>query len=129
MGARWTFGDPDPDELDSELLVWWMHDRLNLSELPPRRFVLHIRFNDERKLFWVIVESGETSVCLADPGYDADVTVVSDLRSLYRVWAGHMSLSDALRSGQVVFEGDRALTRKMPTVLQLSVSSDMVRNA
>ena len=33
-GARWTFGEPAPDELDPELLVWSMHTRLDTSELP-----------------------------------------------------------------------------------------------
>ena len=33
-GARWTFGDPDPDELDAEVLVWWMHKRLDTSGSP-----------------------------------------------------------------------------------------------
>jgi DNA-binding HxlR family transcriptional regulator len=128
-GAKWTFGDPDPAELDSELLVWWIHGRLNVSELPDRRFVLQIRFTDDRKLFWVIVESGDASVCLTDPGYEVDVTVTSDLASLYQVWLGSAPLIDAMRSGQVVFDGDKAFTRRMPAVFQLSPVSDIVQNA
>ncbi len=128
-GAKWTFGDPDPEELDSELLVWWMHGRLNVSELPDRRFVLHLRFTDDGKLFWMVVESGETSVCLTDPGYKVDVTITSDLSSMYQVWLGRMPLRAAVRSGQVRFEGEKALTRRMSSVFQLSVVSEMVRDA
>jgi len=128
-GAKWTFGDPDPAELDSELLVWWMHTRLDVSELPDRRFVVHIRFTDDLKLFWLVVESGEPSVCLTDPGYDVDVTVTSDLSSLYQVWLGRLSVRDAVRSGKVVFEGQKALTRRMPTVFQLSPIAEIVRHA
>jgi DNA-binding HxlR family transcriptional regulator len=128
-GAKWTFGDPDPDELDSELLVWWMHGRLDVSELPDRRFVLHLRFTDDGKFFWMVVESGETSVCLTDPGYSIDVTVTSDLSSMYQVWLGRIPLLDAVRNRQVVFEGEKSLTRRMPSVFQLSIISEMVRDA
>lgn len=128
-GAKWTFGDPDPDELDSELLVWWVHTRLDVSELSDRRFVLNLRFPDDRKLFWLVVESGETSVCLTDPGYDVDVIMTSDLSTMFKVWLGRMPLRDAIRRGDVVFEGQKALTRRMPAVFQLSPLSEMVSRA
>ena len=40
-----------------------------------------------------------------------------------------MQLRDAVRGGQVLFEGERALTRRMASVFQLSVVSEMVRDA
>ena len=33
-GARWAFGEPDPDELDADLLLWWLHRRLDARTLP-----------------------------------------------------------------------------------------------
>jgi hypothetical protein len=33
-GAQLAFGDPDDDELDAELLVRWMHTRLDTSGFP-----------------------------------------------------------------------------------------------
>ncbi len=128
-GAQWTFGEPDPDELDAELLVWWMHTRLDTSELPGKRQVLHIRFTDDPRLFWIVIESGVPSVCLADPGFDVDVTITSDLSTLYQVWLGRLALPAALRTGRVELAGPRALTRRMSAVLQLSPVASLVSNA
>jgi DNA-binding HxlR family transcriptional regulator/putative sterol carrier protein len=125
-GARWTFGDPDPDELDAELLVWWMHRRLDTSGFPGRRHVVHVRFTDDPRRFWIVIEAGEPSVCLADPGFDIDVTIVADLAGLYEVWIGRLQLASAQRAGRVRFEGPTALTRLMPDVLQLSAVAPIV---
>jgi DNA-binding HxlR family transcriptional regulator len=119
-GGRWTFGQPRDDELDAELLVWWMHDRLDASLLPGKRNVVHVRFSDDPRQFWIVLEAGEASVCLADPGFEVDVSISSDVRSLYEVWLGRLPVRDALRRGRVAFEGPSAVTRRMPEVLQLS---------
>jgi DNA-binding HxlR family transcriptional regulator len=128
-GARWTFGDPDPHELDAELLVWWMHTRLDTSDLPGRRQVFHIRFSDDPKMFWIVIESGVPSVCLTDPGFEVDVTIASDVGSLYQVWVGRLPVKDAIRSGRLKFAGPTALTRRMPAVLQLSPIAPIVSTA
>jgi DNA-binding HxlR family transcriptional regulator len=125
-GARWTFGDPDPVERDAQLLVWWMHSRLDTSGFPGRRQVFHFRFTDDRRLFWIVVESGAPSVCLVDPGFAVDVTIVSDVGSLYQVWLGRLPLKEAVRSGRLRFEGPGALTRRMPAVLRLSLMAPAV---
>jgi DNA-binding HxlR family transcriptional regulator len=118
--ARYMFGDPNPDELDAELLVWWMHTRLDTSELPDRRIVFHVRFTDDPRRFWIVIDADGPSVCLSDPGFDVDVTIRADLASLYKVWLGRTPLGEALRDGGVEFEGPSALTRRMPGVLRLS---------
>jgi DNA-binding HxlR family transcriptional regulator len=130
-GAQWTFGDPDPDELDPELLVWWMHTRLDTSQLPvgDRRVVLHVRFDDDPQPFWIVVERGDPSVCLSDPGFDVDVTISTDLRSLYQVWLGRRDVHDAVRRREVRFDGPSALTRRMPDVMRLSPTAEIVRAA
>ena len=125
-GARWTFGDPDPQELDAQLLVWWMHTRLDTSVLPGRRHVLHLRFSDDPRLFWIVVESGVPSVCMTDPGFEIDVTINTDVGSLYQVWLGRLPVKDAIRSGRLEFAGPSSLTRRMPAVLQLSPVAEMV---
>ncbi|MEN8113859.1 MAG: winged helix-turn-helix transcriptional regulator [Actinomycetota bacterium] len=125
-GARWMFEDPDADELDAELLVWWMHSRIDTGPLPDRRVVLHIRFSDDPRLFWIVVETESSSVCLADPMFDVDVTIRSDLATLYKVWLGREPIRTALREGKLEFDGPQALVRRMPDVLQLSPVAEMV---
>ena len=128
-GAKWSFGDPEPAELDPQLLAWWMHTRLDTSVLPDRRTVLHLRFSDDARQFWFVIESGTPSVCLADPGFDVDVTISTDLQSLYLVWLGSLPIKEAVRAGRVSFEGAPALTRRMPQLLLLSPIAEVVANA
>ncbi|WP_194828352.1 helix-turn-helix domain-containing protein [Nocardia sp. XZ_19_231] len=119
-GARWTFGAPQDEELDAALLVWWMHTRLDTSMLPGRRQVLHVRFTDDIRRFWIVVEAAVASVCETDPGYPVDVTINADVAGLYEVWLGRMPLAHAQHTGRIRFTGPPALTRRMPAVLQLS---------
>ncbi|MEV6257775.1 helix-turn-helix domain-containing protein [Nocardia sp. NPDC051911] len=119
-GARWTFGTPREDERDPALLVWWMHTRVDTSSFPGRRHVLHVRFTDDLRRFWIVIEAGVPSVCESDPGYPVDVAISSDVASLYQVWLGRLPLAHALRTGRVAFTGTPALTCRMPSVLRLS---------
>ncbi len=125
--ARYIFGDPRPSELDAELLVWWMHKRLDTTHLPARRTVLHVRFTDDPRRYWIVVDADGPSVCDADPGFAVDVTITADVATLHRVWLGREPINQAVRAGGLAFEGPRALTRRMPDVLQLSLMADAVR--
>jgi DNA-binding HxlR family transcriptional regulator len=125
-GAQWTFGDPEPDELDASVLVWWMHTRLDTADLPGSRHVFHIRFTDDPRQFWIVIEAGDPSVCLTDPGFDVDVLITSDVGSLFQVWLGRLPLREAMRSGRVRFSGPVPLTRRMPKVFQLSPLAPVV---
>lgn len=125
-GARWTFGDPASDELDAELLMWWVHTRLDTSALPERRVVLRFDFSDDPRPFWIVIEATGPSVCLSDPGYEIDVTTHSDLDTMYQVWLGRLPVRSAIRSGRLRFEGPSALVRRMPGVLQLSPIAELV---
>jgi DNA-binding HxlR family transcriptional regulator/putative sterol carrier protein len=125
-GAQWTFRDPEPDELDASVLVWWMHARLDTSDLPGQRHVFHIQFTDDPHQFWIVIESGDPSVCLTDPGFEVDVVITSDVGSLFQVWMGRLPLREAMRSGRIRFSGPAALTRRMPRVFQLSPLAPLV---
>ncbi|MBF6300190.1 helix-turn-helix transcriptional regulator [Nocardia amamiensis] len=125
-GARWTFGPPRDDERDAALLVWWMHRRLDTSSFPGRRQVLLVRFTDEPRRFWIVIEAGVPSVCESDPGYPVDVVMSSDVDSLYQVWLGRIPVPHAVRTGRLEFHGPPALTRRMPAVLRLSPAAPYV---
>jgi len=125
-GAKWALGDPRPAELDAQLLVWWMHTRLDTSHLPDRRFVLHVTFTDDRRQFWIVVEPAGPSVCMSDPGFEVDVTMSSDVNSLYQVWLGRIPVREAVARGQLTFIGPTALVRRMPNVLELSPVAQLV---
>jgi len=109
-GARWTFGEPVAEELDPDLLLWWLHRQMDPTKLPEPRFTVYVPFTDHPKRYWIVVEQ-DPSLCLADPGFEVDVTLRADRASLYRTYLGQVSLADAQRSGQVQLDGSQKAVR------------------
>jgi DNA-binding HxlR family transcriptional regulator len=109
-GARWTFGEPQPDELDPDLLLWWLHRQMDARDLPRPRFTVFVPFTDHPNRYWIVVED-EPSICLADPGFEVDVTVRTDRAALYRTYLGQKTLADAQRAGDIELAGSRASVR------------------
>lgn len=109
-GARWCFGEPDPKELDPDLLMWWLHRQIDTKNLPKPRFTIHVAFSDHIKQFWVVADQG-ASLCLADPGFDIDVALRTDRSTLYRTYLGHDLLVDAQRRGDITLSGSTKSVR------------------
>ena len=124
-GARWAFGEPEPEELDPDLLLWWLHRRLDASRLPGPRYVIHVRFTDHPKRYWIVVED-EASICLADPRFEVDLTLRSDRSTLYRTYLGHQTLSDASRAGEVDLLGSKGAIRSFMQAFQPSPVASIV---
>ncbi len=127
-GARHAFGDPKPEELDPEVLMWWLHGRVDTSELT-KRAVIQIEVADRSRVFWLVLEPGDASVCHTDPGFDVDVVLASDLATLYRVWAGEIDLTAAAKTGALSLTGTRWIVRGLPSWLQLSPAAPDVQAA
>jgi DNA-binding HxlR family transcriptional regulator len=127
-GARHAFGDPRPDELDPDVLMWWLHGRIDTSDVS-RRAVVQVEVPDRQRVFWLVVEPGDASVCYTDPGYEVDAVLRSDLATLYRVWEGEIDLLDAVRAGVAELTGPRWIVAGLPRWLQLSPIAPIVRAA
>jgi hypothetical protein len=127
-GARYAFGDPRPEELDAELLMWWMHGRFETTDIP-RRAVVQVEIADQPRRFWLVLEPGDASVCYTDPGFDIDAVLAADLPTLYRMWLGEIDLRAAVRAGAIELTGLRWVVRGLPDWLRLSPVADLVRAA
>lgn len=127
-GARYAFGDPRADELDPEVLMWWMHGRIDTGSLS-RRATIEVRVNDRRRTFWLVVEPGDASICYTDPGLEVDAVLASDIATLYRMWEGEVELLDAVRAGTIELTGQRWVVRGLPEWLKLSPVAEHVRAA
>ncbi|HVJ98095.1 MAG TPA: winged helix-turn-helix transcriptional regulator, partial [Acidimicrobiia bacterium] len=127
-GAQFAFGDPDPEELDPDLLLWWLHHRIDADSLPQRRFVVHVSFSDDPKNYWIVVEQ-EPSLCLVDPGFDVDVVMRSDTTTLYRTYLGHQTLRAAYNDEQISLIGSTAAVRSFMKAFQQSPVGDLVAAA
>lgn len=127
-GSRHAFGDPRPDELDPETLMWWIHGRIDSTGLD-RRAVLQIEVTDRRRWFWLVLEPGDASVCFTDPGFEIDAVLKADVETLYRVWLGEIDLPRALRSGRLDLQGPRWVHQSLPQWLELSPVAPFVKEA
>lgn len=124
-GARWTFGEPTADELDPDLLLWWLHRQLDATKLPRPRFTLYVPFTDHRSRYWIVVED-EASICLADPGFDIDVTLRTNLAALYRTYLGRCSLAEARGRGEIEMTGSQKSIRAFFDAFQQSPVAQIV---
>jgi DNA-binding HxlR family transcriptional regulator len=127
-GARWTFGEPEPEELDPDLLLWWLHRRLDPEQLPDPRFTVAVSFADHPKRYWIVVERDAT-LCLAEPRFEIDLVLRATRRALYRTYLGHVPLSTAHRRGDVELVGGRAAVRAFMAAFRPSPIGDIVAEA
>ncbi len=129
-GAQWAFGDPQPDELDPLLLLWWMRRRVNLHLLPAQRIVVQFDFRGARiGSYWLVMQPADISLCLQHPGFDTDLVVTADIAGLYRVWFGRMAFAQALRESLIELDGPKPLVRAFPTWWAWSHFAETVRAA
>jgi DNA-binding HxlR family transcriptional regulator len=125
---RWIIGEPRPEELDPMFVLWWLHRRVNFDELPSGRTVVRFDVVDAgRVVCWLVLERGTASVCPTDPGFPATVQVTADSLQLHRVFAGRITLADALRDGSITIDGPGPLVRQFPRWFAWSPFYDSMR--
>lgn len=124
-GQTWLEQELTQEEMDPALLVWDMHRRVSLAELPAGKVVAQIDFRGVARgkpsRFWFLFERPGVEVCYHDPGHEPDLYVSADLRGLINVWMGFRTFSSALSSGLITLEGPRDLCRGFPKWFELSV--------
>ena len=93
--------------------------------LAERRVTIQFIFNDRppsERNFWLIVEpSKEVDLCAVDPGFDADLYVSTDLRTMTEIWIGYTTIGPVSKDGRLALIGDHKLAAELRTWLKLSV--------
>ena len=123
-GLRWARRDLLPEHLDPRPLMWDIRRNINNDQLPPRRVVVNFVFGDAPRAglrrTWLVLDRDDVDVCYKDPGYDVDLIVTTDIRTLIGVWLGDITWERAVRSSSASIDGPRELRRAFPTWLALS---------
>jgi DNA-binding HxlR family transcriptional regulator len=123
-GQRWVQSGPSLEKLDVSLLMWDMRRNLRTEPMPRRRSVIHFQFPDlaaARRAYWLVIEPGEAvDLCSVDMGFDVDLYVTTDLRTMTAIWMGVDLVAKAVADGRVLLTGDRKLAADMQTWLGLS---------
>lgn len=122
-GKRYAERGISDEQLDPKLLMWDLQRRLDRKALPEHRTVVLFRFSDaavgERR-FWLHADRNNVDVCLTASGFEVDLAVDTDVRTLTEVWMGYRSLPAAIRNRSIRLEGPAALKRAFPGWLLLN---------
>jgi DNA-binding HxlR family transcriptional regulator len=122
-GARWVPSRLGPEDRDVALLMWDMRRCVKPENFPRRRTVVAFEFTDaprNKRRWWLVSEATEADLCLTDPGYEVDLFVVTDVRTMTAVWTGDLSLEAATASGALEAHGPTDLCRRLSAWLGLS---------
>lgn len=123
-GQRWVQSEPSLRNLDPGLLMWDMRRNLDPTPMPERRCVIQFLYPEQpaaKRRWWLIVEPGqEVDLCSIDPGFDIDLRVVTDLRTMTAIWMGLTTIRAEIERGRVQADGEPALARSMHSWLGLS---------
>lgn len=121
-GQKWVESDATLKNLDPSLLMWDMRRNLDPRPLPDTRIVVRFLFpelSSGKRDWWLVVDpSSDVDLCSTDPGFDVDLHVKTDLRTMTAIWMGLFQLEDVRR--KIEFDGDAAIARSMQTWLGLS---------
>ena len=124
-GHRWVTTEATLRQLDADLLMWDVRRNINTDPMPRRRTVIEFTFNDRpasQRNYWLVVGPGApVDLCTVDPGYDVDLYVATDLRTMTEVWLGFTPIGRASQDGHLVLTGDHKLAADLGAWLKLSV--------
>ena len=126
--ATWAFGDPDPAELDPDLVVRWISRHLDRDRLPSRRVVVGFEVTGRpTRSYWLVIDPEDVSICRHHPGFGVDATICCDVETLYRVYLGEWSLAQAARAGRLEMTGEPVAVRQLPHWFSWSTFAPAVR--
>lgn len=123
-GQRWVDPELSLENRDPALLMWDMRRSLNSTAFPKVRSVINFIFKDlpsKQQNWWLIVEPVEgVDLCYIDPGFEVDLFVTSDLRSMTAVWMGLSTVKKEVADSRMFLDGSQALSSRMQDWLGLS---------
>ncbi len=100
-GQKWVETQASLENLDPSLLMWDMRRNINPAPLPLQRTVIEFCYPElpaNRRNWWLIIDPEakvEVDLCAKDPGFDVDLWVTTDLKTMTAIWMGLSSVKDS----------------------------------
>ena len=121
-GQKWIESRASLQNLDPSLLMWDMRRNLNPSPLPKLRTTVQFLYPElpaSKRLWWLVIEpNGVVDLCWSDPGFDIDLFVTTDLRTMTAIWMGLTTMERS--QDKFELSGSRLVAATMQTWLGLS---------
>src|SRR3954470_14206132 len=123
-GQRRIEADLSLQHLDVQLLMWDMRRNLNPTPMPASRSVIEFVYPElpaAQRRWWLIVDP-ETGVdlCSVDPGFEVDLYVSVDLRTMTSIWMGPGPGPSAVGNRPIILAGSPQLGARVAAWLGLS---------
>ncbi len=119
--------------LDANLLMWDIRRNVRPEPVPAARTTIEFIFSDRappERNYWLLVERGhEPDLCTVDPGFDVDLYVSTDLRTLTEVWLGYSDWQRAMGSGALRLTGTPELAARLRAWLPGSAFAAVAKQA
>ncbi len=123
-GQRWLETEASLENLDPDLLMWDMRRNINPIPMPRRRNTIQVIFTDlkeARRNWWLIVQPDqEVDLCSVDPGFDVDLYLSTNLRTMTEIWMGYTTIARAKEQERLIITGNRQLEADLGSWLSLS---------
>jgi DNA-binding HxlR family transcriptional regulator len=110
------------DDFDIDFLMFYLERSVDPAQLPGDETVIRFRFTDlsEQRNWWLLVEGDDVQICITPPVRDVDVYFTTTVRAMHDVWMGDRTYREARDSGELIIEGEPALTRNVSQWLRPS---------
>jgi DNA-binding HxlR family transcriptional regulator len=123
-GQRWIEAEASLENLDPELLMWDIRRNIDPRPMPRRRTTIQIIFKGlakSRQNWWLLVQPDrEVDLCSVDPGFEVDLYLSTDLRTMTEIWMGYTTITRAKEQGKLFVSGNRQLETSMRSWFSLS---------
>lgn len=127
-GHRWVRSELGEDDLDPSLLMWDIHRTMDADVFTRERTVIKFEFSDytsKWRCWWLVATRGDVDVCMKDPGYEVDLTVLTDVKTLTGVWMGYSTLMKAIRDKDIILSGSSELKKTINKWLGTNYYADV----
>lgn len=106
-GQKWIHKGVKKEHEDPSFVVWSLRQGIVVDRMPATRTVIEFELSEtkKRRRYWLAVTPPEVDLCIVNPGYEVQIALRSDARTLASVWTGDLSWKEALRSGALALEG------------------------
>jgi DNA-binding HxlR family transcriptional regulator len=111
-GYKWSSHNLRDEHLDPDFLMWVLHRLVRTEDLPNHRVVVYFQLRQTpKRRYWLVLNRPEVDVCLFDPGFEVDLEVVADAKTLADICLGHVRVRDAISRGWLTLLGARQLRK------------------
>jgi DNA-binding HxlR family transcriptional regulator len=121
-GMSWARHMLTDDDLDVDFLMLYLGRSVDPAKLVGKETIIQFKFTDlkDQPDWWLIAQGDNVDLCMIDPQRDVDVYFTTTVRTMHDVWMGDRTYRDAISNGDLVIEGEVALTRNVNAWLRPS---------